>query len=58
MKTKKQRIKEIKKQIKNNKELYIAFSYKYPDDDEFLVSLQENNVKLKQKLKGIKLGIW
>ena len=56
MLTKKQRIKEIKKQIKNNKELYIAFSYRYPDD-EILVSLQEENVKLKQKLKGIKLGI-
>lgn len=58
MKTKKQRIKEIKQQIKDNKKLYIALSYKYPSDDEMLVSLQEDNVKLKQKLKGIKLGIW
>ena len=57
MKTKKQRIKEIKKQIKNNKQLYIAFSYRYPDD-EFLALLEEKIVKLKQKLKGIKLGIW
>ena len=58
METKKQRIKEIKKEIKDNKKIYIVLSYRYPNDDEYLVFLQEKNVKLKQKLKGIKLGIW